>query len=100
MRRLTPVLGSVIMIKLGHMYGDSGEPGNSKPASYVLERLPEDYMILEADLRWLDACDRFLKEAPTNQSVTAATKAALSENPKGHIDPVRAPNRCRHLRHG
>jgi hypothetical protein len=30
------------MIKLGHMFGDSGEAGNSKLAHYVRERLPEN----------------------------------------------------------
>jgi hypothetical protein len=75
------------MIELGHMYGDSGEAGNSKLAHFVRSRLPEDYLLTEADLRWLDECDRSLREPPTNASVTAATKAALTANPKGHIDP-------------
>jgi hypothetical protein len=42
------------MINLGHMYGDSGEPGHSKLAHYVQERLPADYMVNDRDLRWLD----------------------------------------------
>jgi hypothetical protein len=69
------------------MYGDSGEPGNSRLAHYVRERLPEDYMVKDRDLRWLDECDAFLQGTATNESVTAATKAALTANPKGHIDP-------------
>jgi hypothetical protein len=75
------------MIDLGHMYGDSGEPGNSKLAHYVREQLPEDYMVNDRDLRWLDECDAFLKGTATNESVTAATKSALTVNPKGHVDP-------------
>ena len=75
------------MIDLGHMYGDSGEFGNSKLAHYVRERLPDDYLINTSDLRWLDECDGFLTEPPTNESVTDATKAAFKANSKGHIDP-------------
>lgn len=75
------------MIDLGHMYGDSGEAGNSKLAHYVIQRLPPDYMINDRDLRWLDECDQFLQEDATNESVTAATKAAFAANRKGHIDP-------------
>jgi hypothetical protein len=75
------------MIDLGRMYGDSGEPGNSMLAHYVRKRLPEDYMVMDADLRWLDFCDDFLRGPPTNESVTAATREALAANPRGHIDP-------------
>ena len=75
------------MIDLGHMYGDSGEAGNSKLAYYVIQRLPADYMINGRDLQWLDACDQFLQGTATNESVTAATWAAFNANPKGHIDP-------------
>jgi hypothetical protein len=75
------------MIDLGHMYGDSGDSGNSKLAHFVRERLPEQYMINESDLKWLDECDGFLKEPPTNETVTEATKMAFKANPKGHIDP-------------
>jgi hypothetical protein len=76
-----------LMIDLGHMYGDSGEAGSSKLAYYVRQRLPRDYMINARDLSWLDECDQFLDEEPTNESVTKATMAALAANPKGHIDP-------------
>ncbi|HVA46576.1 MAG TPA: hypothetical protein VNH11_09400 [Pirellulales bacterium] len=75
------------MIELGHMYGDSGDAGNSKLAYYVRERLPQDYMINVRDLNWLDECDQFLVEEPTNESVTEATKAAFAANPGGHVDP-------------
>jgi hypothetical protein len=75
------------MIDLGHIYGESGEPGNSELAHYVRERLPADYMVNDRDLRWLDECDAFLKGGLTNASVTLATKAALAANPRGHIDP-------------
>ena len=68
-------------------HGDSCEFGNSKLAHFVLERLPDDYMLLETDLRWLDECDGCLTGAPTNESVTMATKAAFDANPSGHIDP-------------
>jgi hypothetical protein len=71
------------------MYGDSGESGNSKLAHYVRERLPEEYMVNDRDLRWLDECDGFMKGTLTNDSVTAATKAALVANPREH-GPVRA----------
>lgn len=54
---------------------------------YVLDRLPEGYILLPQDIAWLEACDEFLHVAPTHQSVTAATKAALEANPRGHIDP-------------
>jgi len=56
-------------------------------AEYVLERLPEGYLLTPNDIRWLDECSEFLKSQPTNQSVTDATKAALEANPRGHIDP-------------
>lgn len=75
------------MIKLGPIDADWGGAGKSKVALYVLERLPDDYMVNEQDLQWLDECDRFLTDAASNESVTAATKAALSANPRGHIDP-------------
>jgi hypothetical protein len=75
------------MIDLDHMYGDSGEPGNSKLAHYVRQRLPDDYMVNDTDLRWLDLCDDFLRGLPTNESVTAATREALAANSRGHIDP-------------
>jgi hypothetical protein len=75
------------MLKLGQMYGDSGEPGNSKLAHYVLERLPESYMINERDLKWLDVCDGFLRGAATNEAVVNATKAALDTRAGSHIDP-------------
>jgi hypothetical protein len=75
------------VIDLGHMYGESGEPGNSRLAHYVRERLPGDYMVNDRDLRWLDECDAFLKGPLTNESVTTATKAAFAANPKGRIDP-------------
>ena len=55
------------MIELGHMYGDSGESDNSMLAHYVRQRLPENYMVNDADLRWLDFCDGFLQGAPTNE---------------------------------
>lgn len=75
------------MIDLGHMYGESGEPGNSRLAHYVVERLPADYMVTLRDLRWLDECDGFVDGALTNVSATAAIKAAYVANPTGHIDP-------------
>jgi hypothetical protein len=76
-----------VMIDLGQMHGESGEPGNSRLAHYVRERLPAGYMVTVRDLRWLDECDGFLTGALTNESVTVATKVAFAENPKGHIDP-------------
>ena len=75
------------MIDLGHMNGDSGESGNSMLAHFVRQRLPENYMINEADLRWLDFCDDFLRSPPTNESVTKATREAFAANLRGHIDP-------------
>lgn len=54
---------------------------------YVLDRLPEGYMLLPADIAWLEACGELLTGAPNKQSVTAATKAALEAHPRGHIDP-------------
>jgi len=75
------------MMDLGHMFGDSGEFGNSKLAYFVRQRLPNDYLITGNDLRWLDECDGFLKGPPTKESVTVATKVALEANPQGHIDP-------------
>lgn len=56
-------------------------------AEYVLDRLPEGYILLPADIAWLEVCDEFLNGPPTKQSVTDATKAALEANPRGHIDP-------------
>ena len=44
-------------------------------------------MVNDRDLRWLDECDGFVTGALTNASITAATKAALTANPRGHIDP-------------
>ena len=44
-------------------------------------------MVNDRDLRWLDECDGFVVGALTNESITAATKAALTANPQGHIDP-------------
>ena len=75
------------MIDLGHMYGDSAEPGNSKLAHFVLHRLPRDYVINDKDLRWLDQCEGFLRGPLSHETVTAATKAALAADPRGHIDP-------------
>jgi hypothetical protein len=37
------------MIDLSHIYSESGEPGNSKLAHYVRERLPDDYMVNDRD---------------------------------------------------
>lgn len=71
-------------------FGKRVEPtplGHSKLAQYVCTRLPEDYMITDRDLKWLDECNSFLKGEPTNESVTAATEDALICNPGGHIDP-------------
>ena len=61
--------------------------GHSKLAQYVCRRLPEDYMINDRDLKWLDECNSFLRGEPTNESITAATEDALICNPAGHIDP-------------
>jgi hypothetical protein len=77
----------VSMVNLGHIYGDSGDPGNSKLAHYVRERLPEGYMVNDRDLRWLDVCDGFVTGSLSNESVTDSVKAAFAAHPKGHIDP-------------
>ena len=74
------------MIDLGHIYGDSAEPGNSKLAHFVLRRLPKDYMVNDKDLRWLDQCDGFLTGPPSHETVTAESKAALAADPRGHIE--------------
>ena len=71
-------------------FGKRFEPtplGHSQLAQYVCGRLPEDYMITDRDLKWLDECNSFLKVEATNESVTAATGDALICNPGGHIDP-------------
>jgi hypothetical protein len=44
-------------------------------------------MVNDRDLRWLDECDRYMVGDLTHASVTAATRAALTANPCGHIDP-------------
>jgi hypothetical protein len=75
------------MIELGHMYGESGEGGDSKLAHYVRERLPENYLLEPSDLLWLDVCDSFLKGPITNESVVNATKAALEVRVGSHQDP-------------
>ena len=38
---------------------------------------PQDYMVNDRDLKWLDECNSFLKGEPTNESVTAATEDAF-----------------------
>jgi hypothetical protein len=44
-------------------------------------------MVNDRDLRWLDECDGYVNGPLTNESVTAATKAALVANPRRHVDP-------------
>ena len=75
------------MIDFRFSRGHPSESGNSTLAHYVRQRLPEDYMVNDADLRWLDVCDGFLVGKATNESVTTATREALAANPGGHIDP-------------
>ena len=57
-------------------------------AIYVIERLPEQYLLTDGDLRWLDFCNDHLVGEPTNESVLAATKKAADlHGVKLHIDP-------------
>lgn len=67
--------------------GNPHEPGDTRLAQYVTERLPDDYLFQNTDIKWLDFCNEFLQGEPTNVSVVAATKAALKACPTGHIDP-------------
>jgi hypothetical protein len=39
------------------------------------------------DRDYLDHAHGHVKGSLTNESITAATKAALAANPRGHIDP-------------
>lgn len=75
------------MISRGQSHSDSDEPGNSRLAFYVQGRLPDDYLVLDHDLNWLDLCDAFVQGELTNESIVKATKAALEVLPDGHIDP-------------
>ncbi len=62
--------------------------GNSPLALYVLKKLPRDYLITPADLAWLDACDRFLCDEASPESVLEAVKMACKDpSITQHIDP-------------
>jgi hypothetical protein len=65
----------------------SDNPGRSKLARYVLDRLPTDYLLNDSDLRWLDLCDGFLEGGLTHESIVKATVAALEVHKDAHIDP-------------
>lgn len=54
---------------------------------YVIERLPDDFLLTGSDEKWLELCDSYLSEYPTNANVLAATKAALRAHPTAHFDP-------------
>lgn len=75
------------MIDLGHVHGRSGKPGKSKLAYDVLQRLPAKHMLNDRDRRRRDEYDGCLQVPPTNEAVTAATKAACAANHNGPIDP-------------
>jgi hypothetical protein len=57
-------------------------------ALYVIERLPNGYLIQPNDKRWLDFCDDHLQGEPTNESVLEATKRAVElHSGRLHCDP-------------
>jgi hypothetical protein len=74
-------------LKVPSMTSRNPKSGRSKLANFVLDRLPDDYMLTDNDLRWLDLCDRHLFGAPTEESVLMATKAAFEVEPRFHVDP-------------
>lgn len=60
---------------------------NLSLAEYVMDRLPENYLLTPQDIKWLETCSEFLNGPPTKRSVTEAIKAAVEAHPRGHIDP-------------
>jgi len=64
------------------------DDGESTLAIYVLDRLPNDYLITENDLKWLDVCSDYLTDKPTNETVLTATKKAVEVHEFDfHVDP-------------
>ncbi|MBL9084754.1 MAG: hypothetical protein JNK76_23315 [Planctomycetales bacterium] len=60
---------------------------NMTLAEYLMDRLPEKYLLTPQDIAWLEKCSEYLSVPPTKRSVTEATKAAVGAHPRGHIDP-------------
>jgi hypothetical protein len=66
----------------------SGNHGNSQLANFVKQRLPREYPLTADDLRWLDACDKYLTdEASPGLVLQAAKQACKNPDVTQHIDP-------------
>jgi hypothetical protein len=68
--------------------GERDDDSSAALAVYVVVRLPDEYVITERDIKWLDVCGDYLDGEPTNESVLAATKKAFEIHQHAfHIDP-------------